>query len=137
MRTHGRLLIAAVAAVAALGVSAATAAAKNVRLTIADDGAHVKVHKGDTISISLASNQTTPYHWVVTSRPKARVARVTQARSTSRAAPASPAPAGRSSYVDQAKGTGATAFATQYQEISTGAPGTGRSDFVITITVTK
>ena len=37
----------------------------------------------------------------------------------------------------KATGTGATAFATQYQEISTGAPGSGRSDFVITITVTK
>jgi predicted secreted protein len=136
--THGRLLLAAVAAVAALGATAGTAAARTVKLTIADDGAHVKVHKGDTIAIRLASNQTTPFHWVAYDKPNPKVAKLTRARYVQGANPEGMAGAGGTQqYVIEATGTGATAFATQYQEISTGAPGSGRSDFVITITVTR
>ena len=48
-----------------------------------------------------------------------------------------PGAGGTQRYTIKATGRGATAFATQYQEISTGAPGSGRSDFVITITVRR
>src|SRR3954452_19274789 len=136
MRTPGRLLSAAVTAAAVLAVSAGAAAAKNVTLTVADDGAHVKVAKGDTISISLPSNQTTPFHWVVTTKPKPSVAQLTKAQYV-QGGSGLPGAGGRQQYVIKATGKGATAFATQYQEISTGAPGSGRSDFVITITVRK
>ena len=134
MRTDGRLLLAAVVAVATLGLGASTAAAKQVKLTIADDGAHVRVSKGDTISITLASNQTTPYHWVVTAKPKSSVAQITRSQYVQGGSNL-PGAGGTQQYVIKAAGQGATAFATQYQEISTGAAGSGRSDFVITITV--
>jgi predicted secreted protein len=138
MRTHGRLLLAAAASVAALGAFAGTAAARTVKLTIADDGAHVKVHKGDTISISLAANQTTPFHWVAYDKPNPKVAKLTSAKYVQGANPNGMAGVGGTQrYTIAATGKGATAFATQYQEISTGAPGRGRSDFVITITVSK
>jgi predicted secreted protein len=136
MRTHGRLLLAAVAAVAGLGATASTAAAKQVKLTIADDGAHVRVAKGDTIAITLAANQTTPFHWVAYDKPNPKVARLTGARYV-QGGSGMPGAGGTQRYTIKATGKGATAFATQYQEISTGAPGRGRSDFVITITVTK
>jgi predicted secreted protein len=129
-----RPVLAALAAVATLGIAAGPAAAKQVKLTIADDGAHVKVDKGDTIAISLPSNQTTPFHWVVTAKPKTRVAKLTNARYVQGGSNL-PGAGGTQRYTIKATGTGATAFATQYQEISTGAPGRGRSDFVITITV--
>jgi len=131
-----RVLPVALAAAAALGIAATPAAAKQVKLTIADDGAHVKVDKGDTIAISLPSNQTTPFHWVVTAKPKTRVAKLTSARYVQGGSNL-PGAGGTQRYTIKATGTGATAFATQYQEISTGAPGRGRSDFVITITVRK
>jgi predicted secreted protein len=131
-----RPLLAALAAVTVLGIAAGPAAAKQVKLTIADDGAHVKVDKGDTISIRLDSNQTTPYHWVVTAKPKARVAKVAKAKYVQGGSNL-PGAGGTQQYVIKATGKGATAFAAQYQEISTGAPGSGRSDFVITITVRK
>jgi predicted secreted protein len=131
-----RPILAALAAVATLGIAAAPAAAKQVKLTIADDGAHVKVDKGDTIAISLPSNQTTPFHWLVTTRPKPRVAKLTSAKYVQGGSNL-PGAGGAQHYTIKATGTGATAFASQYQEISTGAPGSGRSDFVITITVRK
>jgi predicted secreted protein len=131
-----RPLLAALAAVATLGIAAGPAAAKQVKLTITDDGAHVKVDKGDTIAISLPSNQTTPYHWVVTAKPKASVARVTRAKYVQGGSNL-PGAGGTQQYTIKATGKGATVFASQYQEISTDAPGSGRSDFVITITVRK
>jgi len=129
-----RVLPVALAAAAALGIAATPAAAKQVKLTIADDGAHVRVNKGDTIAISLPSNQTTPYHWVVTTRPRARVARITSQKYV-QGGSNMPGAGGTQHYTIKATGAGATAFATQYQEISTGEPGSGRSDFVITVTV--
>jgi predicted secreted protein len=131
-----RPLLAALAAVAALGTAAGPAAAKTVKLNVVDDGAHVKVDKGDTIAISLPSNQTTPYHWVVTTKPKTSVARLTSAKYVGSGS-GMPGAGGQQLYTIKATGKGATAFSTQYQEISTGAPGSGRSDFVITITVRK
>lgn len=134
MRMHGRLLLAPAIAAAAIGVAAAPAAAKTVKLTIADDGAHVRLHKGDKIDISLPSNQTTPYHWVAYQKPKAKVAKLTRARYVQ--GPSTRLGAGGTQrYVIKAKGKGRTVFATAYEEISTGVQGTGRSDFVITILV--
>lgn len=131
-----RPLLVALAATAALGIAAHPASAKQVKLTIADDGAHVRINQGDTIAISLPSNQTTPYHWVVTTRPKTSVARVTKAKYVDGASNL-PGSGGTQQYTIKGTGKGATSFASQYQEISTAAPGSGRSDFVITITVRK
>lgn len=135
MRMHGRLLLAPVAAAAALAVAAGPAAAKQVNLTIADTGGTVSVKKGDTISITLAANQTTPYHWVVTARPKPSVARVTRSRYIQGGSNL-PGAGGTQRYVIRATGKGRTGFETEYQELNTGQPGSGRSDFAITIKVT-
>jgi len=134
MRMHGRFLVGPAAALAALAVAAGPAAAKQVKLTIDDTGSTVAVKKGDTISISLASNQTTPYHWKVTTKPKASVARVTRDQYLQSGADR-PGAGGTQRYVIKATGKGTTAFATQYQEISTDAVGSGRSDFKIAIKV--
>ncbi len=136
MRMSGRLLLAPVVAAVAIGVAASPAAAKQVKLTIADTGKTVSVSKGDTISISLASNQTTPYHWVVTTKPNAKVAKVTKAKYVG-AGTGVPGEGGQQQYVIAAKGAGKTSFKTEYQEISSGEVGSGKSTFAITIKVKK
>jgi predicted secreted protein len=129
-----RLAFAPLAAVAALAVAAVPASAKQVRLTIKDTGKTVVVHKGDTIAIALPSNQTTPYHWVVTGKPNAKVARVTRNQyvASNSGTPGAP---GRQHYTIAARGTGKTNFTAQYQEISSGEEGTGQSEFSIAIRV--
>jgi predicted secreted protein len=130
---QARLLMPA-ATLAALALTASPAAAKQVALTIADTGTTVTVHRGDTIAIALASNQTTPYHWVVTWRPRPKVARLTSSRYVQGTGGVPGAP-GTQRYRLKAAGTGRTTFATEYQEISTGAIGTGKSTFSVTIRV--
>jgi predicted secreted protein len=130
---QARLLMPA-ATLAALTLTASPAAAKQVALTIADTGKTVTVHEGDTIAIALKANQTTPFHWVVTTRPKARVARVVSARYVQGTTGLAGAP-GTQRYRLRATGAGRTSFTTEYQEISSGAVGSGPSTFSVTIRV--
>jgi predicted secreted protein len=130
---QARLLMSATT-LAALALTASPAAAKQVALTIADSGTTVSVHRGDTIAIALAANQTTPFHWVVTRKPQTTVARVTSSRYVQGTTGLAGAP-GMQRYRLKATGKGRTAFATQYQEISSGTVGTGKSTFSVTIRV--
>jgi predicted secreted protein len=130
---QARLLMPA-ATLAALALTASPAAAKQVALTIADTGRTVTVHQGDTIAIALASNQTTPFHWVVTTHPRAAVARVVSARYVEGDTGLAGAP-GVQRYRLRATGAGRTSFKTEYQEITSGDVGTGKSTFSVTIRV--
>src|SRR4051812_18760987 len=106
---QARLLMPA-AALAALALTASPAAAKQVAVTIADTGTTVTVHRGDTIRVALDANETTPYHWVVTRRPRAAVARIV----TDRYLPGTsgmPGAPGTQRYTLKATGTGRTSFA--------------------------
>jgi predicted secreted protein len=130
---QARLLMPAVA-LAALALPASPAAAKQVALTIADTGTTVSVHRGDTIRVALEANETTPFHWVVTRRPRATVAKVTSSRYVQSPSDLAGAP-GLQHYTVKATGRGRTSFAAQYQEISSGAVGSGSSRFTVTIRV--
>jgi predicted secreted protein len=130
---QARLLMPA-ALLAALTFTASPAAAKQVTLTIADTGTTVSVHQGDTIAIALPANQTTPYHWVVTWRPRPAVARVASSRYVQGTSGLPGAP-GTQRYRLKATGAGRTAFAAEYQEISSGTIGTGKSTFSVTVRV--
>jgi predicted secreted protein len=130
---QARLLMPA-AALAALALTASPAAAKQVALTIDDTGSTVTLHKGDTIAIALESNQTTPFHWVVTTKPRPQVGRVTVNRYIQGTAGLAGAP-GMQRYVIRATGKGTTRFAAQYQEITSGSVGSGDSTFAVRIRV--
>jgi predicted secreted protein len=129
-----RLALVPAAALAALAVTAVPASAKQVKLSIADTGKTVMVSKGDTIAITLPSNQTTPYHWVIVGKPSTKVAKVTRNQYVGSGSGVPGAP-GHQYYTIAAKGTGKTNFTAQYQEISTGEEGTGKSAFSIAIKV--
>jgi inhibitor of cysteine peptidase len=131
---HGRILRVGAATVAALTLAAAPAAAKQVSVTIADTGKTITVTRGDTVKVSLDSNVSTPFRWVVTQKPKRAIARVTQDRYV---APAEvlPGAGGTQVYVIRATGKGQTRFQTQYQSITTGRPGDGATTFAVRIRV--
>jgi predicted secreted protein len=129
-----RRLLLPVAALATLALAATPAAAKQVQLTIADDGRTIAVAPGDTLVVTLDANQTTPFHWVVTQRPKPSVVRISSAKYVQPSAPI-PGKGGTQRYVLKAVGGGLTRFHAQYQEISTGhRQGTG-SIFAVRIRV--
>jgi inhibitor of cysteine peptidase len=134
MRKHGRFLLAAAAATAALGLTAGPAAAKTINLTIADSNDVQTVQVGDVIRVTLPANQTTPYHWKVTTKPKRSVAKITKAKyvGSTTGVPGSP---GKQIYVIKAVGQGRTRMVAEYQEISTGATGGKDSTMVLAIVV--
>ncbi|HEY8581587.1 MAG TPA: protease inhibitor I42 family protein [Capillimicrobium sp.] len=104
--------------IAALAV-AAPASAKTVTVTAADRGDTVRAEQGDTIRVSLAANQTTPFKWAVTKRPAAGVARLVGQRYVS-PADAPPGAPGRQLYEIRATGAGTTAFRAAYRPLSGG-----------------
>jgi predicted secreted protein len=118
-----RRLVLPVAALAAFAVAASPAAAKQVKLTKADSGKTVTVHKGDTIAISLASNETTGYSWKVGTTPSRKVARVTTDKYIAARRGSPPGSGGTQSYVIKAVGKGSTAFATTYTQVGSGNVG--------------
>src|SRR5712691_1018210 len=111
-----RRLLLPLAALAAFAVAASPASAKQVKLTIADSGQAVSVHKGDTILVTLASNQTTPFHWAVTTKPKSSVLKVASSKYV---APGQgvPGQGGTQVYKLKATGKGSTTFTAEYVEI--------------------
>lgn len=130
---QARLLIPA-ATLAALALPASPVAAKQVALTIADNGKTVTLHQGDTIAVTLDANQTTPFHWVITRHPRPAVAKVTLNRYVQGTSGVAGAP-GTQRYRLKATGVGMTTFAAQYQEITSGAVGTGHSRFAVHVRV--
>lgn len=48
-------------------------AAKSVNLTMKDDGRTVQVPTGDTLIVTLDSNASTGFHWMLTGKPDPRV----------------------------------------------------------------
>jgi len=49
-------------------------ASKSVNLTVKDDGRTVQVHAGDTLVVTLDSNASTGFRWVLTGKPDPQVA---------------------------------------------------------------
>jgi predicted secreted protein len=127
-----RRLLLPVAALAAFAVAASPAAAKQVTLTKTASGKTVTVHKGDTIAISLASNETTGYEWKVGTKPARAVAKVTVDKYDAATPGSPPGSGGTQRYVIKATGKGTTSFATTYAQAGSGNVG---SKFTIKIRV--
>jgi predicted secreted protein len=123
MRTHGRLLVAAAATVAALSLSTSVAVAKTINLKIDDTNDVQVVHVGDLIKVSLPANNTTPYHWKITHQPNKKVAKVVKTSYVQGGKSGLAGAPGTQKYVVKAVGKGKTVIVMRYLEISTGVGG--------------
>jgi inhibitor of cysteine peptidase len=120
---HGRTLL-PLALLAALAVTAAPAAARQVTVTADDSGSRVTLRPGDRLRVVLDANPTTGYRWVVARRPDRTVARVVSSAFQPPAEPLVGA-GGTQVSVLRAVGPGTTRFALSYRQVGSGDLGAG------------
>lgn len=114
MRLAPRALLLAVAVVFA-GCRGYGDVSKSVELTERDSGSSIDVKVTDVISVTLRSNQSTPYHWVLTQRPDRSVLETLGSDYESEGD--APGSGGHEIWRFRAVGEGSTALELQYQNL--------------------